>query len=134
MGYIIGVFANLPVITALGLHHWLYPDPENRILALLALPLLLVLARWVQSGINEPLVSPAYRAVRRVGYRIGMFFVWMALVAALWVIPVFLEIAQGSQYLYISGGFVVISAFLFALGFLIVEIDMSRWRKSASRG
>ncbi len=130
MGYNIGVFVNLLVITVLGLHHWLYPNPENRILALLMLPLLLVIARWIRNGIGEPLVSPSYRELRRIGYNIGITFVWMALVAALWVIPAFLEIAQGSQYLYISGGFVVISAFLFALGFLMVEIDMSSWRRS----
>lgn len=132
MGYQIGVGANLLVIVALGLHHWLHPSPENRPLALLAVPLLFVLARWVRTGIGEPLISPNYRALRRVGHRIGVFFVWMALVGALWVFPVFVEIAQGSKYLYISGAFVTISAFLFALGFLIVEVDMFTWRRSVT--
>lgn len=130
MGYQIGVAANLLVIVALGLHHWLYPNPENRPLVLLALPLLLVLARWVRTGIGEPLISPTYSALGRVGHRIGNFFVWIAVVGALWVFPVFLEIAQGSNYLYISGAFVTISAFLFALGFLIVEVDLFTWRRS----
>lgn len=133
MGYKIGVFVNLLVIIALGLHHWLHPNPENRTLVLLILPLILVFARWVRNGIGEPLVSPSYRALRRIGYNIGITFVWMALVAALWVIPVFLEILQGSRYLYASGALVVISAFLFALGFLVVEIDMSSWRTSIGR-
>jgi len=133
MVYTIGVFANLVVLIALVLHHLLHPNPENRPLALLMLPLLFVIARWIRNGIGGPPISPSYKALGRAGYSIGITFVWMAIVSALWVIPVFFEIAQGSQYLYISGAFVVISAFLFALGFLVIEIDTSIWRSLKRR-
>jgi len=133
MGYVIGVFANLVVLTALLLHHLLHANPENRPLVLLVLPLLFVIARWIRNGIGGPLISPDYTTVRRAGYKFGITVVWMAIVPALWVIPVFIEIAQGSKYLYFSGALVVVSAFLFALGFLIIEVDMSRWRSVKRR-
>lgn len=133
MTYTIGVFVNILVLTALGLHHWRYPSAENYMLAVLIVPVFLVLTRWIRNGIGNPIVSPSYRLQRPVGYHVGIVFVWIALVAAVWVIPVFLEILKGSRYLYVSGGFTVVSAILFALGFLLVELDMLSWRTSVRR-
>lgn len=132
MGYKIAVIANLLVVSALGLHHWQYPNPENWIYALLGLPLLAVLIRWGRVGNTQSLVPTAYRKQRRAGYQFGILFVWLALVGAVMVFPVFLEIARGTQYLYFTGAPVAASAFLFAIGFLIVELDLRAWRTVAT--
>lgn len=129
MGYKIGAIANLLVLIALGLHHWQYPNAENWIYALLGLPLVAVLVRWARVGNTQSLIPTAYRIRRRLGYLVGLLFVWMALVGAVMVFPVFLEIARGTQYLYFTGAPVAASAFLFAIGFLAVELDLRAWEK-----
>ncbi len=132
MVYRSGLVANLAVLAAMGAHIWQYPSSEYLVYAVLPLPILLLFFRWARMGPDRALIPAAYKDLRRTDFRFGTFLIRVGLVFSLAVLPVFIEIARGERYLYVSGGLTFVSACLIGFGILIVEADLMRWQKWGS--